>query len=38
MALKCKECDLEFYSTEGLELHLVKAHRKTNPNMLDSFS
>lgn len=38
MALKCKECGLEFFSTEGLELHVGKARRKIDPKMLDSFS
>lgn len=37
MALKCKECHLEFFSGEGLELHLSKAHRKGDPKALDSF-
>lgn len=34
----CKECDLVFYSNEGLQLHVEKSHIKKDPNKLDSFT
>jgi len=31
----CKECNTVFYSSEGLEVHLIRAHKK---GMMDNFS
>jgi rubredoxin len=37
MSYKCKECDLVFYSREGLEVHVIHVHDKPQSKGLDIF-
>jgi hypothetical protein len=38
MPYTCKECKLEFYSREGLEVHVLRKHTTPVPKGLDHFS
>ncbi|SHO45153.1 hypothetical protein NSIN_20553 [Nitrosotalea sinensis] len=38
MPYTCKECKLEFYSREGLEVHVLRKHTTPIPKGLDHFS